>query len=286
MEKKSAYLSFVPSIKTEDKIERDALWFIRCEGKLIVKNDKEGLEVIPRTEETCIINKEESNSIYLGRYMGVQCYCMEIKESAIKAEELELNNFALKDLRSLLPVLDEEEFMLCGRAVQILDWDINHQYCSKCGSKNKDKVGERAKQCISCGQLYYPRISPAIIVAVVKEGKILLAHNKNFRNDVYSVIAGFLEPGENFEQCVMREVLEETGIKTKNIKYFGSQPWPFPNSLMVAFTAEYLDGDVKPDGVEIDSAGWFQKNELPSIPGKGSVARKLIDWFLNKEIDR
>jgi NAD+ diphosphatase len=142
--------------------------------------------------------------------------------------------------------------------------------------------GERAKVCPKCGYLAYPRIAPAIIVAILNGDKILLAHNRNFRNNIYSLIAGYVEPGETFEQCVAREVGEEVGIRVKNIKYFGSQPWPFPYSIMVAFTAEYDGGEITPDGFEIVDAGWYSHDNLPFIPAKGSVARKLIDLYIEK----
>ena len=130
--------------------------------------------------------------------------------------------------------------------------------------------------------LHYPRLSPAIIVAVINDNRILLAHADRFASGLYSVLAGFVEPGEAFEECVKREVKEEVGIMVKNIRYFGSQPWPFPNSLMVGFTADYDSGKISIDGIEIKDAGWFKANDLPRIPGKISIARRLIDWFVER----
>jgi NAD+ diphosphatase len=140
---------------------------------------------------------------------------------------------------------------------------------------------EIAQECGSCGHLAFPRISPAIIVAVLRENKILLAKNKNSTYNFHSVLAGFVEPGETFEQCVTREVFEEVGLHVENIRYFGSQPWPFPDTLMVGFIADYKSGDIKVDGVEIQFADWFDKNNLPNIPPTQSISRKLIDWFVN-----
>src|SRR5271157_1821576 len=127
---------------------------------------------------------------------------------------------------------------------------------------------ERARLCEKCGYIAYPRISPAVIVAVVREGKLLLARASRFRTNFYSVLAGFVEPGESAEECLKREVMEETGIKVKNIKYFGSQPWPFPDSLMLAYTAEYVSGEIKVDGREILEAGWYKPGEFPVMPGR------------------
>ena len=127
---------------------------------------------------------------------------------------------------------------------------------------------------------HFPRLAPAVIVAVTKGDKILLAHSSEWRGKLYSVLAGFVEPGETFEECVEREIMEEVGIKVKNIRYFGSRPWPFPHSLMVGFTAEYESGEITIDQVEITDAQWFTSDNLPLVPGKISIARQLIDWFV------
>ena len=142
------------------------------------------------------------------------------------------------------------------------------------------KTNERAKICPQCRHICFPRISPAIIVAVLNKHHILLAHANHFPPGLYSVLAGFVEPRETFEECVQREVLEEVGIVVKNISYFGSRPWPFPNSLMVAFTADYAGGRIAIDGTEIVDAGWFTAGNQPRVPDKISIARQLIDWFV------
>ncbi|KPU45742.1 NADH pyrophosphatase [Oxobacter pfennigii] len=196
------------------------------------------------------------------------------------SEEIREQDFSMKEMRPLLDIMDDELFHITGKAYQIMVWDNEHQYCGKCGAAMVYVDNERAKYCPQCGFSSYPRISPAIIVAITDNDRILLAHNKTFRNGMYSLIAGFVEPGETFEQCVEREVYEEVGLKIKNIKYFGSQPWPFPHSLMVGFTAQYESGDIDVDGKEIEKAGWFEPDELPTIPSQGSIARKLIDAYL------
>ncbi|MCK4988071.1 MAG: NAD(+) diphosphatase, partial [Desulfobacterales bacterium] len=169
------------------------------------------------------------------------------------------------------------------RANQLVDWGRTHQYCGVCGRPTEDKTDERAKICPQCGLVNYPRLSPAIIVAVLKNNQILLARNKRFKLPFYSVLAGFVEPGETLEQCVQREIREEVGLTVKNIRYFGSQPWPFPNSLMIAFIADYADGEITVDGSEIIDAAWFSKDKLPQIPPSISIARQLIDWFTNNQ---
>lgn len=161
------------------------------------------------------------------------------------------------------------------------NWDLQTTYCGRCGAKTEYSQKERAKVCPVCNLVVYPRISPAMIVAIVKDGELLLAHNSKFRAGFYSVLAGFMNQEETFEDCVKREVKEEVGISLKNIRYFGNQPWPYPDSHMVAFTAEYASGEIVVDNDEILSASWFKPDQLPDIPGKESISRALIDWFVD-----
>jgi NAD+ diphosphatase len=168
---------------------------------------------------------------------------------------------------------------IAGRGNQFLHWHLTHRYCGKCGRETENKTDERAKICPRCQHINYPRLSPAVIVAIVKDDRILLARNRKYKGSFYSVLAGFVEPGESLEQCVRREIKEEVGITVKNVRYFGSQPWPFPDSLMIAFVSDYDAGEIAVDGSEIIEAAWFSKDELPHIPPKISIARQLIDWF-------
>ncbi len=144
------------------------------------------------------------------------------------------------------------------------------------------KMTERAKRCPQCGFLYFPRLAPAIIVLIERGDQLLMARSHRFAPGVYSVLAGFVEPGESLEEAVVREVKEEVGISIKDIRYFGSQPWPFPHSLMVGFTATYAGGDISVDPTELEDAGWFTVDSIPPLPGKLSIARKLIDRFIEK----
>ena len=212
---------------------------------------------------------------YLGQVEGRTCYVAELSPDTVVSEAITLYN-----LRRLLGQIPEDLFFLAGKASQILHWDRTHQFCGQCGAQTENKIDERAKLCPSCGLVNYPRISPAIIVAITRGQEILLAKGSRFQAGFYSVLAGFVEPGETFEECVQREVREEVGLEVKNINYFGSQPWPFPDSLMVGFTADYASGDITIDNNEILDAGWFKVEQLPLIPGNGSIARRLIDWFV------
>jgi len=174
-------------------------------------------------------------------------------------------------------------FSLAGRALQIVDWDRTNQFCGRCGSKTRTHQTERAKECEQCGLLHFPRLSPAIIVRIQRDGEILLARGRRFETPIYSVLAGFVEPGETLEEAVVREAREESGISVKDIRYFGSQPWPFPHSLMFGFTAKYASGEIKPNDEENVDVRWFTAKNLPQLPSKMSIARKLIDSFLEKE---
>jgi NAD+ diphosphatase len=170
------------------------------------------------------------------------------------------------------------------RAYHIVQWRRDSVFCGSCGSRNGDAQGELARLCPACGRLEFPRISPAVIVIIINgKGQALLAHNNRFAGGVYSLIAGFNEAGESLESTVAREIREEVALEVKNIRYVVSQPWPFPNSLMLGFTAAYAGGTVKPDGVEIEDARWFDKHKLPDLPGYGSVSRFLINsWIRGK----
>ena len=168
------------------------------------------------------------------------------------------------------------------RAFHIAQWRKDSLFCGSCGTKNNGVSGQVCRICPSCGRLEFPRICPAVIVAITdNENRILLAHNKHFKAGVYSLISGFIEAGESPEETAAREIREEVNIEVKDIEYFKSQPWPFPNSLMLGFKARYASGTLKPDGEEIEDARWFTRDNLPQLPGEGSLSRVLIDNWMN-----
>ncbi len=215
---------------------------------------------------------------YLGTLDGTPCYTAEIAP-----DDTEPDGLTFTGLRELFYGLPEDLYRLAGRAFLIMDWDRAHQFCGRCGHPTEQVAAERAKRCPRCELTTYPRISPAMITAVVKDRQILLARSSRMPTGMHSVLAGFVEAGETFEECVQREVMEEVGLEVTDIRYFGSQPWPFPNSLMVAFTAKYAGGDIRIDPSEIVSADWYAADNLPTIPGPFSVARRLIDWFVAEQ---
>ena len=172
---------------------------------------------------------------------------------------------------------------MAGRAFQVVQWDRTHRFCGRCGRATVHHERDRARQCPGCGLVSYPRVSPAVIVLVSRGDRFLLARNASFPGKRYSIIAGFVEAGETLETAVIREIREEVGIEVRNVAYFGSQPWPFPHSLMVGFTAEHASGEIAIDGEEIVDAGWYSPDpeQLPELPNRISISRRLIDSFLN-----
>jgi len=185
--------------------------------------------------------------------------------------------------RELLDVLGEECFAPAGVAFHYMDWTRKNLYCGRCATPMEDSAIERCRICPNCGNVIFPVICPAIIVAIEKEGKILLARNSRFPKGRYSVLAGFVEPGESLEDTVKREVMEEVSIEVDRIRYFGSQPWPFPHSLMLGFTAEWESGEICVDGIEIAHADWFGPDELPNTPSTRSISGRLIRNFIQKQ---
>jgi NAD+ diphosphatase len=271
------YPKFIVGIEPPAGRTEKALWFI-FRGRDILLKVHKNPGAIPRLLDIKELGLPAVREQFLGVLEGTHCFSVELPAEAKAPEGMEF-----VDLRQAHSEISEGCFELVNKAVQVMEWDRTNQFCSRCGAKTMQKPGERGKECPACGELFYPRISPAVIVLIRKGSKILLARSPNFPPDMYSLIAGFVEPGESAEAAVAREVWEEVGIKVKNITYFGTQAWPFPNSLMIGFTAEYDSGDIRPDGFEIEDAKWFSVEELPVLPGKISISRKLIDHFLKEE---
>ncbi|MBY0269324.1 MAG: NAD(+) diphosphatase [Burkholderiales bacterium] len=246
-----------------------ALWFAFQRGSILVSNAESA--ALP-----CCCTLEEHGvatvrSHYLGLLGDQHCYAAEVDE----AQPLPAG-WAQLGLRDLFGMVDSTLAALSGRALQIIDWERNHQFCSRCGTPMQARSDERARACPSCRFTTYPLVSPAVMVLITRGRELLLARKGAWPPGRYSAIAGFVEPGEMLEDTVARETREEVGVEVGNLRYFGSQPWPFPHSLMVAFTAEYAGGAVRPDGVEIEEAAWFDVEALPRLPPSVSISRRLI----------
>jgi NAD+ diphosphatase len=183
-------------------------------------------------------------------------------------------------LRRLLPRVDADFFALASRAFQVKEWDRCHQFCGVCGAPTVRRAGERARECPACHTLAYPRLSPVVMILIRRGGELLLARSPRFPPGMYSALAGFVEPGETLEECAAREVREEVGVEIANLRYFASQSWPFPHSLMMAFTADHAGGEIRLADPEIEDAGWYSPERLPLLPHALSIARRLIDSAL------
>jgi len=210
-------------------------------------------------------------ALHIGEWQGRPCHAAELSSFP---EHLGLTPLPL---RALFAQSGPEAFALAGRAVQLLDWQAQHRFCGRCATPTEVLAGEFAMRCPACGLAAYPRLSPAIMVLVRDGERLLLARSPHFKPGVYSALAGFVEPGETLEQCAAREVREEVGIEIANLRYFASQPWPFPNSLMIAFFADYAGGELCPAPGEIEAADWFTPDCLPLLPEPISISRRLID---------
>ena len=221
---------------------------------------------------------EMVNKQFIGYLNDKPCHILEIDEDS----KLD-NDLILTPLRNLLGRIPDSLFTICSRSLQLSESRRNNQFCGVCGTKMKMHETERAMFCECNNVLVYPRISPCVIVLVTRGEELLLAHNKNFPGTFYSTLAGFIEAGESAESAIHREIFEEVKVRVQNIKYFGSQSWPFPSQLMLGYHAEYLEGEITPDGEEIDLADWFHYKDLPNVPtGNISISGQLIESYLEK----
>jgi NAD+ diphosphatase len=211
---------------------------------------------------------------FLGLLDGTACWGVDVPSGADPADG------AAVDLRSYFGRVSEVEWSVAGRAVQLVEWARTHRYCGRCGELTEPTPGDRSMRCVSCGLLAYPRLAPAMITLVTRGDEALLARGSQWTVPMYSCLAGFVEPGETLEHAVAREVREEVGIEVRDITYWGSQPWPFPHSLMLGFHCAWDGGEIEIDPSEILDAGWFTRDALPMIPPRISIARKLIDAWV------
>ena len=267
---------YVPLLTPPAERSEPALWFAFRKAEILVVNAAER-PAMPCCVDLSEHGLEPQQSQYLGLYEGRHCYAVEIHESQPLPQ-----GWAPLGLRDLFGLVETTLAALSGRAYQLLEWDRNHRYCSRCGTPTEPRKDERSRACPACGRTSYPPVTPAIMILVTNGRKLLLARKPAFPQGRFSALAGFVEPGEMLEDTVIRETREEVGVEIRNIRYFGSQPWPFPHSLMVAFTAEYAGGELRPDGVEIEEARWFEPDQLPQLPPPISISRRLIDTIAGK----
>jgi NAD+ diphosphatase len=248
----------------------DSLCFVFQQNSLLVAGPP-GAQ-LAGFEDLARLGAAPLRRLYLGTLGERGCYAFEYGADTQAPPDL-----LWQGLRALYGSLDDDLFALAGRALQYIDWDRTHQYCGRCGTPTRHRANERARECPECAQIVYPRIAPAVMCLIRRGREILLARSPRFAPGMYSALAGFVEPGESLEQCLSREVLEETGVRIANARYFASQPWPFPHSLMIAYVADYAGGEITPAPDEIEDAQWFDIDALPKLPNRISIARRLID---------
>lgn len=256
-------------------------WFAFYEGQVLIEKHPDGYH-IPFGTEPPVEVPEGSTVHVIGKIN--RCTAKAFALTAPVGGEEDGSPYQLKDLRASFDVLPWDEYRMAGKASQILTWDRDSRFCPRCGVPTV-QVAPIAKRCPQCGREIYPRISPAIIVLIKRgEDQVLLVHARNFRGTFKGLVAGFLEPGETLEECVRREVMEETGLTIKNLKYFGSQPWPYPSGIMIGYSAEYESGTVRLQDEELSTGAFYHKDRLPELPKKLSIARRLIDAWLEGKL--
>ncbi len=265
---------FAPGNSPAKAPSKFVLWFTFHNDRLLIEQEtEEEIAVCSASPKACGLSPIFSQ--YIGKYDSTDIYVAEVQEPPALPETM-----SFMKLRTLFGKIDRENFSLAGRAIQIVQWNRDHKYCGRCGTRMLIRQTELAKNCPACGFVSFPRLSPAVIMSIVRGKEILLARSPRFPKGMYSTLAGFVEPGETLEETVIREIREEVNVEISDITYIGSQPWPFPHSLMIGFTTRYTAGEIQIDNNEIEDAQWFSIDNLPVLPTRMSIAYHLIELFI------
>lgn len=257
--------------------EMDRYWFLFCKTDLILQKLQDGTYTIPTGKEPPIELKEWQTIHNITPFKDGN----EVKTAMIETPITDSPLFEMCGLRASYYKISKELYLKAGKCHEILYWDANTKFCGICGAPMKLHT-DISKRCVNCGKEVWPQLATAIIVLIHRGDKILLVRARNFRSDFFGLVAGFVETGETLEEAVHREVMEETGITVDNLRYFCSQPWPYPCGLMVGFHADYVTGELHLQRSELSEGSWFGRGNLPTIPEKLSLARKLIDDWLSE----
>lgn len=249
-------------------------WIVFFKDNLLMQKNADGTCALPTGSRPPIAAPAEQKIHHVLLPTGVSVRTFSIDHPIVETERWLMTN-----LRASFDHLPLKDYQAAGKAYQILYWDTHSRYCPVCGTATEQHT-DIMKKCPQCGYELYPPISPAVIVLIRRDDEILLVHARNFRGTFYGLVAGFLEAGETLEQCVRREVMEETGLTIRNITYFDSQPWPYPSGLMIGFFADYESGEIKLQDDELSAGAFYHRNNLPELPQKLSIARRLIDTWL------
>lgn len=266
-----ANTDFVPGVEPPVEAAPAGHWYVFQEGRLLVGGGAEGPVRVPQGPLRDLGIPLLGQS-FLGTFRGVPCFAGEVAK-----EQAAPDGWTFEGLRRLFPRVDEEFFRIAARAFQVKEWDRCHRYCGACGAETRRRRGERVRECPACGEFFYPRLSPVVMILIRRGRDLLLARSPRFPKGMYSALAGFVEPGETLEETAAREVREEVGLEIANLRYFASQSWPFPHSLMIAFVADHAGGAIRLEDPEIEDAGWYPPERLPDLPHSLSIARRLID---------
>ncbi|HEY6354514.1 MAG TPA: NAD(+) diphosphatase [Burkholderiaceae bacterium] len=258
-------MRFIPAVSPQAPATNTAWCFGFVEGQLLLPAD-DGATLAPHAWQ--VLEALAPTRHYLGRLDGIDCWAFALADVP--------SGWRRMPLRAAMMGFGEPLMGIAGRAAQVLEWDRAHRFCGACATPTELQVRERARKCPACGHTAYPRLSPAIMVLVWREGEVLLARSPHYVPGVYSALAGFVEAGESLEQCLHREVAEEVGVQVKDLRYYGSQSWPFPHSLMVAYTAQWVSGEIVKQADEIEDANWYALDALPKIPPRFSISGHLI----------
>ena len=253
------------------------LWFIFCKGDLMLEKLPNGSFSIPEGDQPPIATKDWTHVLNVSPMDNGD----EVKTFLIDEPITDNSRYEMCGLRKSFYHLPNALYLKAGKCHELIYWDQNTKYCGVCGFPMKMHT-DISKRCPNCGKEVWPTVATAIIVLIHRGDEVLLVHARNFKGNFYGLVAGFVETGETLEEAVHREVMEETGLTITNLRYFGSQPWPYPSGLMVGFTADYVSGDIHLQREELSRGAWFTKDNLPEIPEKLSIARQILDDWLAK----
>lgn len=245
------------------------LYLIYCIGDILLTQEGNIPHSLPDG-----INLKPWNQVTSVSHQGKRCHIIRLD-----APPTNLIGYQMTPLRRSYQLLTHEDYQLASKGAELIYFDQNSQFCGCCGAPMNWST-DISKKCTGCKKELWPSLAPAIIVRIERDDRILMVHARNFRDRHYGLVAGFVETGETLEQCVRREVMEETGLTIKDIRYFGSQSWPYPSGLMVGFTAKYESGELHIQNEELNSAGWFTRDHMPILPDSCSIARQLVDDWI------
>lgn len=249
-------------------------WFVFCKDAVMLEKCGDGTYTIPLTDEPPVAVKPWTHIMNITPLGST-----EVKTFAVDSPISDDPRYEMCVLRASFYKLSPELYLKAGKCAELLYWDQNTRYCGVCGAPTRMST-DISKKCTNCGKEIWPQLATAVIVLIRRGDELLLVRSKTIKGDYYGLVAGFVETGETLEEAVRREVMEETHLTIKNLRYWGSQPWPYPCGLMVGYTADYDDGDIHLQRSELTKGAWFKHDNLPAIPEELSIARRLIDDWL------